>query len=172
MKEPIEPSEIRAGDTIERHWLGTVTKMPIARITQHDTHAYSPEGYCMGLAQENGALFFLIDRPKPAVELPTEPTLGWLDFTASNGGQAHALATWRVATVGMDGSTHAVNEWGHMVSDIDEKVTAFTPATAAPTDALEDLRAVVGRANRRGQDVTARTVTAFLAAVDEANGRT
>lgn len=163
-KTPIDPSEIRAGDTIERHWMGTVMTMPVARLSAKGGLAYSPEGYCVGLTTEDGEKFFLLDRPVPPVSLPTEPTLGWLTWYAgeeSSGLGAHRTLLGIYHRMGNGDITDeaAAGAWGA------QDVIAFTRATAVPIEALDRLRSdVADWPPMSPNSVLGR----FLAAVDEA----
>ena len=94
----------------------------------------------------------LIFRPEPAVVLPIEPTLGWVD-TAE---EARSLGVWQKGAGGWLNATDTEGDESVRISGI----TAFIPATAVPTEALEALR-------EYNMEVTEyRHVTAFLAAVD------
>lgn len=163
MKAPIEPSDIKAGDTIERHWRVTVTTMPVARVK--GSLAYSPEDYCMGLDTTDGESFYLLDRPTPPVELPEVATWGWLTYRDTDYPSANPtveLGEWksrrdRVTVLDVHGSTSVPSAW----------VTAFTPATAIPTEALDELRH-----RHETRHLLIGDLNAFFAAVDKANGAT
>lgn len=107
--------------------------------------------------------FFLVSRSAPVVELPAEPTLGWVD-----GEEGRMLARW----VSRDGSVIT----GPMREGLEAThIAAFTPATAVPTEALDRLRVCISRDETDragGWDAAQRLraiIDAFLAAVDEAN---
>jgi len=106
----------------------------------------------------------------PAVVLPTVPTLGWV--SASHDGFQHNPAVafvgpWQQS--GPDGMLAGVYEAGYrMLSGTfsgSEFITAFTPATAVPTAALDALRAEHGD----DQPGACIEVIGFLADVDAAN---
>lgn len=145
MKEPIEPSEIRKGDLIRFEYDGDPREVAEEWRAQDDAdgfHFRAPGHH------------YLIDRPKPDVELPTEPTLGWLTANDERPYLSHVkLDGERAMTDGL--------YYAHA-----SRVTAFTPATAVPTAALDELRGVA-RAHLSGY-LDFRVLTTFLAAVDEA----
>ena len=141
MKRPIASSEIRKGDLIR--W-----------EDGENAHEYRA---VVGTGKSNlGGAYFLLDRPEPAIELPTEPTLGWATVQPKH---------WRE-------SITCLHEWRHrggqLVSTVApvyfaEDITAFTPATAIPSAALGELRRnrMVGSFNFAGD------IDDFLRAVDE-----
>ena len=93
---------------------------------------------------------------KPAVELPDVETLGWL--TANH--YAPSLGVWMVE----EDPTFMCRDGSYRLTD---QVTAFTPATAVPTDALDALR---NGADCSGPLSCAKDhIRDFLAAVDAAN---
>ena len=147
MKTPIEYDAIRAGDTVEREWLGTILRMPVARV--HQGLLYSPEEYCA--ADCDDSTWSLIDRPKPPVDLPTEPTLGWANF----GGSDTCLSIWSE-------QMRPVCQCGSSAGGDPEKLESFVAATAVPTSALDELRLVTRSA---WEGAPSRV---FLAAVDKA----
>lgn len=104
-------------------------------------------------------------RPVPLVELPTEPTLGWLSWDTGNEG-GREVAEWMRNGDGVFGGASRVPVAG---------VTEFREAVAVPKAALDELREAEARAEASG-DTYARNymrkgaLRAFLAAVDEANG--
>ena len=89
MKQPIEPSEIRKGDLIR--WEDDRPAGDSNGIGAIEFTAKS-DGYEW---RENGA-HYLLDRPNPVVELPSEPTLGWLTARTSAIGETprRDLARW------------------------------------------------------------------------------
>ena len=124
------------------------------------------------IAVGDGRLIHVAHRPKPAVVLPTEPTLGWID----------ALGEKPLALVGVR-KPGDVNYPGLIYMRITpnggwdsvKEITAFTPAVAVPADALDDLRtyrAVEMGIHSEAQWAFNRAehIDRFLAAVDEANG--
>lgn len=158
MKTPIEPNEIRKGDHLR--WEDESDDLTPGRVlvveyrASHDEHSQFRDGQ-----------HFLLDRPEPAVALPTEPTLGW----ASN---RHGP---KLGAAGHPGYSPTLrNDPGHHVRyvgggfDPHSLIEAFTPATAVPTEALEKLRESVVE----WSPITphGHAINDFLAAVDHANG--
>ena len=154
----IEFDQIRVGDTVQRDLRGITSAMTVAK---RDERRVCPNDLTH-LVNYVGSTWTLIDRPKPAVELPTVPTLGW----ASGPTFDPLLAVWsRVGTV-IYTPAHRVDEEG---------VTAFTPATAVPTEALVELRDHLTRTAPYGSSAAnwkhlGELCRDFLAAVDAANG--
>ena len=104
----------------------------------------------------------LVD-PKPAVSLPSVPTLGWLDSM----GNDHTLGIWRRQP--LTGGNGVANIRGEGNCALNFEITAFTPATAVPAEALDALRTYMAGL---GVDTpTRRSVATFLAAVDNASTR-
>ena len=104
--------------------------------------------------------------PEPAVELPSEPTLGWATFfgdpaLASFSVDEHGELRSRVTFNNRFEGAGSAYTFATKVTNI----TAFTPATAVPTDALDALRAEHGD----DQPGACIEVIDFLAAVDAAN---
>lgn len=151
-RTPIEPSKIRKGDLIRRE---PVKRNSLKAVEYEAEYA----GHMHGLVDSHTDRFFLLDRPAPAVELPTEPTLGWLN------GNPHLLAIWQDCseTAVRPPAVRPVNV--PTVFDGDH-VKSFTPATAVPTEALNMLRAGCFMTVSEAAEVIAH----FLAAVDRANG--
>ena len=105
--------------------------------------------------------FYLLSRPTPVVELPTEPTLGWVEQTVQ-AGERPILGVWDLR--GRDGWL-----WSNGgLSCEPDSVTAFTPAVAVPLAALLHLRRQQGSDGQGA--TTSRAFSDFLAAVDAANG--
>ncbi len=151
-RTPIEPSEIRKGDLIRCEWPDEwPDEVPdehqacraLEYVAPRDNYPWTPD-----------ATHFLLDRPAPAVELPTEPTLGWVDHAE--------LSPQFGAWVRRGETLYAMRQSDFAASD----VTAFTPATAVPTEALNMLRAGCFMTVSEAAEVIAH----FLAAVDRANG--
>ena len=106
---------------------------------------------------------------RPLVVMPTEPTWGWATWLpgrrdslapVAKGGTA-VFGEWCVmdsATGRMGFKTRAMGFWSIPA----RRITAFVPATAVPTEALDYLRA-----QWRG---VSGTVAVFIADVDAANG--
>lgn len=161
MKEPIEPSEIRGGDRI----LATYKRFDAEyEVTYTSSCDGQPWRLKSDVDIDSKVEHYLLDRPKPAVELPTEPTLGWLKWYAGEessglGIERTGLGIYWVIEGGVTDSGGG-GMWPM------KDVTAFTPATAVPTAALDELR--------RNHDCSGplsclrEHVDTFLAAVDEA----
>ena len=158
MKRPIEPADIRAGDLIRCEW----KESDAAEEWRSPVDA----GSTWDPAKVD---HFLLDRPTPPVELPTEPTYGVLEWTAgpntANPGESRRVAaTWKLSPYvsgyyrpeGRPTQIHAVDFGMYIPLG---RVTAFTPAVAVPMAALNKLR--------KAENVV--RVNDFLAAVDEAN---
>ena len=101
-----------------------------------------------------GARATRVDRPKPAVELPTVPTLGWVRGETFD----PLLAVWVRDDTTNDAPTFRAP--AHVLHP--DYVTAFTAATAVPTAVLEILRSLAW--------LCPGPIGTFLAAVDAANG--
>lgn len=147
VKRPIKPSEIRKGDLVR---------------FESGLNEYASEWRAEGalLQRRASGTYFLLDRPEPAVELPTEPTLGWVAFEDGYHwcGLVSDIEPGDREFEGRRLDTGYYSERWHAT-----KVTAFTPATAVPTAALDELR-------RRAQVYGDGSPTSdFLAAVDKAN---
>ena len=82
-RTPIEPSEIRKGDLIRVEW-------PDDNSREYRASRDGDNNIFGGTSR-----FFLLDRPAPAVELPTEPTLGWVHVEAEGRATSDTLAVWR-----------------------------------------------------------------------------
>jgi hypothetical protein len=145
-KTPIKPEDIRKGDLIRFEYANIPGK--------------ASEYIAMGdeIPTYNAGHHFLLDRPKPTVDLPTKPTLGFI-----------SSGTVPTSTVGMwwvdpNDPSFVIRDGSFRLAD---DITAFVPATAVPAEALDELRAVAS--GRRGcPDVAAPgAITTFLAAVDE-----
>lgn len=163
MKTPIEVSEIRKGDRI-------VAKYKVFDAEYEVTYTASGSGQPWRSKKDvdinSEVEHYLLDRPAPAVDLPTEPTLGWLEV--SDTGQANftripgrVLGVFKNRKTVVDGGT--IGSWSH------DLVTAFTPATAVPTSALDELREYM-RKFSDGAMLTrsGNQIRDFLAAVDRA----
>ena len=156
MKTPIDFGDIRISDEVERDLEGIASKMIVA--SRNELRIVTSSGAF--LLNHIGSLWSLIDRPKPAVVLPSEPSLGWITAVGEAslavtgirgpvGGQVDRRFYHRIGTHG----------WGTV-----DKVTAFTPATAVPTEALDRLR------EKSAYWPTLSASRCFLAAVDAADG--
>lgn len=158
VKRPIEPSEIRKGDLIRFERLSEGVERAVEFVYENDNYRSS-------LAS---GTYYLLDRPAPAVELPTEPTWGWLTYRDTDFPSANPTVEYgewkarhdRATALDVHGSTSVPLQW----------VTAFTPATAVPTEALARLeRAMDNWRMDASYGSMATDVSHFLAAVDEAS---
>ena len=164
MSTPIDFDDIQVRDTVTRDYRGVSSTLTVAMRGAGAVYPnFSGRADDVAVRNPDGSTWRLVDRPIPNVELPTEPTLGWLDST----GNDHALGIWRRAY--LTGGNGFDNSRGDGHNALSAEITAFTPATAVPTDALDELREKyeIGHGLtliRRG------SVSTFLAAVDAANG--
>lgn len=176
MKTPIEGSDIRVGDRVMAVDRGFETTFTVDHIDGGRIYARAGNGghHPNGFLWDSQSDWYLLDRPTPPVVLPTEPTLGWLTQSGLD-----RFGHFRQYI--QDESTSGRNDWTATETDSRGKyrnaycdVTAFTPATAVPTDALEKLRAAENAAESGTLIVDwARLVAAvrdFLASVETANG--
>lgn len=159
MKTPIKPKDIREGDLLR---LESISREGRA-VEYRATTAGDTDGW-------NCAAFkwFLLDRPTPPVSLPEEPTLGWLTY---GGGKDNAFGKFRAGDV--EEADHALNDDAPIAIELGAsgrkvnaqfRVTAFVPATAVPTEALDKFRHL-----RETRNLTNGDIDAFLAAATEAN---
>lgn len=167
MKTPIDPKDIRKGDLIRLE----------GRTEGRDSTAHEFRAVVNG--DRDGWVrdrfnWYLLDRPQPPVELPTEPTLGWL--TLRIGGFFSGPTGRRVLeTVWLDNAGTGLIRAGRTDVLAVDRVESFTPATAVPTSALDDLKSTESRVYTGSYDVAERNearreaIQAFLAAIDEAN---
>lgn len=140
MKTPIELADIRRDDLI--------------RVEQENGTAHEYRA----LKDAHRAYWghhYLLDRPTPPVQLPTEPTLGWVNGDWQSGPR---LAVWMVD--GPKWIKPVDNKTDEHGATYAPSVAAFTPAVAVPKAALDKLR--------KAENVV-RGVNDFLTAVDEAN---
>ncbi|KQP83775.1 hypothetical protein [Aeromicrobium sp. Leaf291] len=155
MKEPIKPEDIREGDLI--------------RWESEDEPDRANEYRAKGPVIKVPGRHYLLDRPTPAVDLPTDEALGWATVRAPH---------WTSDTVLL---RHWEVEGSHLRCAVApmylvDHITAFTPAVAVPKAALDELRTGWAEAYRIGEnlddlfDNLTAAVRAFLAAVDAANG--
>ena len=147
----IDGADVRKGDTIRREY------------TAHRNHLKAVEFVADGDCHDNDDVLYLLDRPTPAVELPTVPALGWVEHEEIKA----RFGSW----VASGATLYAVRQM-----DFDAaSVTAFTPATAVPTDALDELRVALDEAERMGgyaSGMILRGATrTLLVAIDAANGK-
>ena len=157
----IEPSEIRKGDTVRVEFPAGTINTAVEYIADRDNRSYD--------AFMSGSKHYLLDRPKPAVTLPSVPTLGWLSVCDAE----PMLGRWRSYEPNFrrdDG-----REYKSVLQDERDierhRVTAFTEAVAVPKAALDELRAQVGREYRLKFDMPISLVYDFLTAVDNASTR-
>ena len=111
VKRPIEPADIRKGDLIR--WEQEPSLVSEYAIEYRATE----DGYFQSVTGQH----YLLDRPSPPVELPTEPTLGWLENVYG----ARILKHWfrgEGVAEAFDG-----DRW-----NFTKEVIAFTPAVAVP----------------------------------------
>jgi hypothetical protein len=153
-RSPIEPGDILKGDLIRNEWDdGTALEFRAKR-----------DGDAIGvLARGDGLLsfiagssrHFLLDRPERPL-LDDEWRLGWIHCENPE----NALGFWRMPDSGVEGR----DDLGRV--RIPRRPTGFTPATAVPTEALDELR----RRRRAGQFncLSGQPVLDFLDAVDKA----
>lgn len=147
MKRPIEPADIRKGDLIR--WEQEPSLVSEYAIEYRATE----DGYFQSVTGQH----YLLDRPTPPVELPTEPTLGWLNDAP------YLLAVWYPREVLGTAGVAQIEQTPFSA----DHIRAFTPAAAVPKAALDELQANHDCSGPlsclRGH------VDDFLAAVDEAN---
>lgn len=114
------------------------------------------------------AVFRYLVRRSPAVTLPTEPTLGWIESEERSDLGWFALGDVAVERHAVEADATLAREFssaGHQV-DVVRRVKSFTPATAIPSVALEAFRTSEATT---AMEAFSRKV-ALLAAVDAANG--
>lgn len=110
--------------------------------------------------------YLVKDRPKPAVILPTVPTLGWA--THANDGQFFGLFSQNPSTPQIVDCVTC--RWGRFSWE-PTYITAFTEAVAVPKAALDELRVAVEETYKLQFDMPVRAAWDFLAAVDNASTR-
>lgn len=154
MREPIKPEDIREGDLVRREPLDTRSLRAVEYVALKD-------GYTHGLSDSERDVFYLLDRPTPAVDLPTDEALGWATVRAPH---------WTSDTVLL---RHWEVEGSHLRCAVApmylvDYITSFTPAVAVPKAALDELRRDHS-ADLFEIDLDTAVVK-FLAAIDAANG--
>jgi hypothetical protein len=167
MKTPIEPSDIRKGDLIRIE--GRTTADVDRGETAHEYRAIADndrDGWSAGHFN-----WYLLDRPKPAVELPETPTLGWLTRPVGDSGSKTQLGYFH-ASEDVCGGADEVDSSG-AYSDTFVKVSAFLRATAVPT---EEWRALLAHHDQYHADrefcvPDDDPLCSLLAAVDKAGER-
>jgi hypothetical protein len=135
MKRPIELDAILAGDLI-RYESGEIAHEWRAQNKGHGFHARAGQHY-------------LLDRPEPAVELPTEPTLGtvtWKYHDSAHVQQETAL--WNPTPDGLCFRSESSSIPVAFVIDFTPIRTLADDATAVPTKALDELRGSWGGCER------------------------
>ncbi|MEH3033330.1 MAG: hypothetical protein PGN07_04640 [Aeromicrobium erythreum] len=148
----IKPEDIREGDLIrwEASDSGEGHIDAIEYVALHDEDARLSLGK-----------HYRLGRPAPKVDLPTEPTLGWV--TSKYGGSV--LGTWERYT-----SIYGSHEDSALVRELDlplDDVSDFQEAVAVPKAALDEYRATISSWGHKVQPTSA--LGRFLAAVDSAN---
>ena len=157
MKTHIEFDDIQVRDTVTRDYRGVSSTLTVAiRDAMTVYPNFSGRADEVAVRNPDGSTWRLVDRPKPVVVLPAEPALGWLDST----GNDHTLGLWRRTS--LTGGDGIENVRGTGYNALTSEITAFTPATAVPTDALHELRFA--------QVFPLSEVETFLDAVDAATG--
>lgn len=147
----IDPSEIREGDKVRFE----VADTDIAYEWRQNGHPRS---------EHRIGTYYLLDRPTPPVELPETPTLGWLTVHGQTLPGLWARHQYKSILEGR--STETAIQWERDFPMAD--ITAFAPATAVPTEALDELRQSLASVKESGE--RREDIGNFLAAVDEANG--
>jgi hypothetical protein len=149
-RTPIEFRDIRAGDLIRSETTDDVALGDNLLATEWRADAETKYR-----APASGVAFFLLDRPEQPL-LDDEWRLGWIHCENPE----NTLGFWRMPDAGVEGR----DDLGR--TRIPRRPTGFTPATAVPTDALDELR----RRRRAGQFncLSGQPVLDFLDAVDKA----
>lgn len=165
-RTPIEPSDIRAGDLIREEY--AEPWVPERGDLPRTATEYRATDDLKTLSRARASAYYLLDRPTPAVELPTEPTLGILHW-----GEGEEVSCsegrWSVENgVVWEHFANGIRGYSRPVED----VTAFErtyalpdDTTAVPTEALDELRR---RHRDRFPSQGCIFALDFLAAVDEA----
>lgn len=166
MKEPIKPEDIRKGDLIRWEWRQPLPgiETAIEYTAFRDAGSYSP---IVDVGQH-----YLLDRPTPAALLPTEPTLGWVEQDYPSLVGRRLLGVFACGENDRLSEQPAMDEFGHRGKKVNQvyRVAAFTPATAVPTEALDEFRRVFeNTAGSLSEQLAAGD--RFLAAVDKAANR-
>lgn len=162
----IEPSEIRKGDTVRVEFPAGTINTAVEYIADRDNRSYD--------AFMSGSKHYLLDRPKPAVTLPSVPTLGWLSVCDAE----PMLGRWRSYEPNFrrdDGS-----EYKAVIQDERDierhRVTAFIEAVAVPKFALAKLWADHADRTSQSHDCgksynASQPTCAFLTAAYNASAR-
>ena len=141
-------AEIQVGYTVRSTRNGVTREGVVEAIGPRSAHTQWP---VVEIANIEDDSIEIVDRPKPAVTLPTVPTLGWISCGAT-AHLGHVRLDLNMRGVLLDGLYYGAAS----------TITAFTPATVIPTKALDELRA--------WEWLDEATLT-FLAAVDNASTR-
>ena len=118
-----------------------------------------------------GHTYYLLDRPTPAVKLPSKPCLGFASWTAGPGFMVFipgsgdcVLGQW----VRGDDAVFCFKPLRSTLGSVRRaRITAFTEATTVPTEALDLLR----RSSLSDSQTQWHALQSFLAAVDNASTR-
>ncbi|MFI5426099.1 hypothetical protein [Aeromicrobium sp. UC242_57] len=158
-RTPIAYDRIQVGDTVEAESNGMTTRFAIRRVDGNRVYADTDDAFLY--ADLNA--WFLINRPTLPVTLPTEPTLGWVTCAPLITGppQRHLGVTFDA------GSCVRLARCDSTIKA--DRVTAFTPASAVPTEALGELRKYRDSLDPEPMTPAVRRIDKFLTAVTEAN---
>jgi len=168
-----EPIEFASGDVIV-HAFGEENESTWVRTPMGEWRSakgypiWADEHAQMWLATNAGRLVHQAPRPS-AVDLPSTPTLGWATFERPDAEPMTVLGTWQ--TYEHSSSIDVYEGFVQSERDIPrERVTAFSPATAVPTEALAALRDWLGgwSGSARYDTPAKLRVARFLEAVDGA----
>ena len=128
MKKPINYRDIKAGDLV-RWERGDGYAIEFRAERDRDLRA--------GTSGQH----YLLDRPKPRVDLPLEPTLGVLKWNSNTSGEKEVLATWSLRSTYdqtfRDVGPYALSDVGHRIGV--QSVTSFTPMVAIRRDLVDEL---------------------------------
>jgi hypothetical protein len=152
VKEPIEPSDIRKGDLIRWEADGKpggtfVRAVEYAANGENDEYDMRGQHYLIA---------------RHTLGIPHQPALGWVN-TKNHG---PSLGFWR--DVPIEGRAANLDNSGQAYGTL-VTANAFTPATAVPTSALDELRLyVTGLDDLPVLRAAERAVARFIEVVDEA----
>lgn len=150
MSTPIKPEDVRAGDTIRVEFddSSDLALSAIEYVSKHDGPRYESGHHS------------LLDRPTPAVELPTEPTLGRL--TRSDGEEGVGLFS---AYENAHGEHRpAVKEFDSFgrYARVHTNVRAFTPLRTLADDEIAVPKWELGNLQDAAADGTVNLTAAAL----------
>ena len=152
--------EIQVGYTVRSIRNGVTREGIVEAIGPRSAHTKWP---VVEIANVEDDSIEIVDRPKPAVVLPSVPTLGWLNSI----GNAHALGIW--CSRALTGGEGVENIRGDGNRALNFEITAFTEAVAVPKWALETL---LGNVDCSGPLLCLQEhLDDFLAAIDNASTR-